>query len=609
MEKGEYNRRNYFLFGMSMLILFLLNFLINGWICEGPRVFYLDDMETVLLFQNSDFLSFVFTTSANKIRPVTYAFIGLILKCCSNCYEVIDELLLMLNFINSVIIFIVLYRMLKFQTKIERTAISLIGAGLFLISHFAYYNISEVWGIMEGIAIAFSIGLLFSLLRYIDSSKKKYYNIAVIMYALSLYTHERYFVLVFLFVIAIVFQNNINKRTKAMMLLPPFLLMVSFWLLRFFLFGDRMLDGTGGTAINESFNMMTVIQYAFSQIGYILGFNCGPAYLNGIDVKSVHWMINLLLGCRVLIIIFVCLCFIKRLIVNAEFRRMHLPVFVMLITFIALLIGSSSITIRVEMRWIYVSYAAFIILFFYMLSSLNVKTVVKSIFVLFFVFVSFVSELYYRDHYDNLYYWKTKDMAKALYCETVGSYGDDLRGKHIIIVSQSQFWADQTDKDWEDFFSPYVDSEGITVSYVANLNEVRAVADNNYIILVEDSQNKKYMDVTNEIKPYTISYGMYEDGWIEPECKLRFYGGDYKVIFSFFNPEELKGDERGKIFINGKEVVNFTIDGQWTDIELELTNDEDVYDIEIVLDYWVHENTGRSEDGRLSCILDIYTEE
>ena len=65
---------------------------------------------------------------------------------------------------------------------------------------------------------------------------------------------------------------------------------------------------------------------------------------------------------------------------------------------ILLCIGSSSVTIRVEMRWVYVVYAAALLFLAYMSSIMGYA----GILVLGYVALLFPVETFYREHWDTL---------------------------------------------------------------------------------------------------------------------------------------------------------------------------------------------------------------
>lgn len=536
----------------------------------------------------------------------------IVLKISEQNFEIIDEILLLLNYFNAVIIFLFSYWIIKSDNKVEKTGMALLSSLLFIASHFAYYNISEVFGIMEGMGILFAIGIEFTLMLYIYSKNgQKYFWASTALYALILYTHERYFTFLILFTVAACMKNGLQRKTVKQILIP-FFLMISFWGIRFYLFGNRMLDGTGGTNMMETFNFITAIKYCFSQVGYILGFQCGPQYLNGISANQVSVGINILLIMRLFLIFALFILFVRLLIVNQDFRKINIMSFIMFLSFIVVCIISSSTTIRVEMRWIYASYAMFSVLLVYMLYAvLKHYSHINTTMVLTFLFFAstLITEQYYRENYTNLYYWGEKDFSRELYKVTVGKYGQSLSDKEIIIISQNPVWGGvREDADWKQFFSPYINSDSLKVMYVNNISQAQINQSDESVILVEDILNRKYTDISEVCpvsnKPYIV-YGIYEDGWCEPDCKFEIYENtNTKYILSFYYPEisQLSGFPNGKIIVNSEKEISFELTGNFTTVEIELFPEE-VNTIQILSNFWVHENTGRSEDGRLSSVL------
>lgn len=441
-NKTQGKRWAFLIFGLT--VLFGANILFNAWISKGNRVFYGDDLEVVIAFKQArNWIEYSFSLTANKLRPIAMSVIYVVLKISEQNFEIVDEILLLLNYFNAVVIFLFTYWIIKSDNEVEKTWGGITSGIMFLASRFAYYNISEVLGIMESMGVLFAIGILFTLMLYIYNEKsKKYYWISIVLYAMILYTHERYFVFFILFIGAVCVKNGLQGKAVKQ-LLPPVFLVVSFWSIRFALFGSRMLDGTGGTNMKETFELKAVVKYCFSQVGYILGFQCGPQYLNGISVDQVSKGINFLLAIRVLLILILFILFIRLLIKDRDFRKTNITLCIMILLFILLCIVSSSTTIRVEMRWIYVSYAAFSVMLTYMLYAvLKHYKPINTMMVLTFAFfiLTLITERYYREHYTNLYYWGEKDFSRELYDVTVEKYGQSLNDREIIIINPNPAW-------------------------------------------------------------------------------------------------------------------------------------------------------------------------
>lgn len=610
------------LIGVSLFVIFITNLLFNYWICAGNRVFYGDDLVVFSKFLNSDgILKFIFSLSGNRVRPIAYMIIGLVLKFAANNYEIIDETLLVLNFINAALVFYFIYVIQAKQEFIKRNVLSLSGALLFIASRFAYYNISELIGLMEGVGITFSIGMLLLLYLYINRGDNKYIVGATILYVLVMYTHERYFLLFICFMVATLVKKNSSFIKRFAVVLPAFALILFFWIVRVILFGNRAIAGTGGTYISDTFDLITAIKFCFSQVGYIFGFNCGPRYLNGINAGQVPRVINFFLVLNLLCVLCVVILYVRLLIRNELFRCENLKNIILFITFIALCIISSSTTIRVEMRWIYTSYTAYVILLFYMIDgifkfySINAKALL--VFTIYLISI-FITEQFYRGNYSHIYYWDDKDMTRELHDITVDKYGDKLANMKILIVSESQFFSSWDEKEWKRFFRPYVDSSEISVYYVESINDAKqlAAAMSSSIVLYEDSDNRVYTDITNVVKDdadrpslLTINnlYGIYRDWWCEPDCKFEVLGyNNNKVKLMFYYPgdRELIGTASGKIIVNGEIETDFSLTDNLTSVEIPLSSDY-INTVQILSDYWVLEDTGRSEDGRLSCVLTV----
>lgn len=616
--KGQTFEDIWLLTCFNLLILFGVNLLFNSWINDGPRVFYRDDLWCVISCINTGSgFDYIFSTGANKFRPIAYAAIYFSYLLSNGSYEIIDEILLGLNFLNSVLVFYFAFWLQKDEQHVKRIIRSLACGILYIASRFAYYNISEVFGIMEGLGILFSLSMLFSLIVYLQINIRKYYVYATILYGAVLYTHERYFVLFVLFLL-VIFIKKVNLKQFCKMIVFPFLLLLSFWSSRLFLFGGRALDGTGGTDIKDTFNFLDMLKLCRSQVGYILGFQCGPAYLSGIHVSDVSRWINIFLCLRLIVILGIVLLFLRLLITNKEFREMHIKSFILFLVFIGSCIISSSVTIRVEMRWIYVSYSACLIMVFWMMYviSIHYETgTIRKLLLLCSLIITLIAEQYYREHYINIYYWTDKELAQSIYKATVDVYGDEMENKNLIFLISEEHDDDflETEEYWRQFFSPYFYSENITVSYKRSIQGVKDCITPKSIVLFEDLKNNRYVDITSAFPlgvNITYKYGIYEDGWCDPDCEFEISNyQDEKVTLTFYYPNDVVpiGKEGGLIIINGEKEVEFSLTGNSTTIGIELPK-QDTNSIRILSDYWVYENTGRSDDGRVSCVLQITAE-
>ena len=122
------------------------------------------------------------------------------------------------------------------------------------------------------------------------------------------------------------------------------------------------------------------------------------------------------------------------------------------IGFIALNIASSSVTIRVEMRWIYVSLAGALLFLSYIYGELT-EGVKKELYLkrlypghsLCTLRITYASaELFYRSCYPKLYLWPDQLRYNSLAEQTYEKYGNGIFGKTIYIIGNSYEMSDFT---------------------------------------------------------------------------------------------------------------------------------------------------------------------
>ena len=175
---------------------------------------------------------------------------------------------------------------------------------------------------------------------------------------------------------------------------------------------------------------------------------------------------------------------------------------VLYISFIICCIVSSSITIRVEMRWIYVSYAAFLIymaqILVYLIRYFDIKKFIIPVTV--YMVFGMICEQYYQSYYKNIYYWGTRLLTSSLYEQTLIKYGEDFFNKNVYIIGNSMMW---TTTEWRSFYSQFFNEDLIlsNVIYVEHVEELyeKLSAEEQSIILLEDLSDYKYVDLTEKV--------------------------------------------------------------------------------------------------------------
>lgn len=158
----------------------------------------------------------------------------------------------------------------------------------------------------------------------------------------------------------------------------------------------------------DTFKISDAIAHAWEQVAFVFGRNSGPDYLciepfakAPSDIRFLILASNAVLGLAVLI-------FLIGMIRDRGRVLAHGRNLVLFLAFIALCIGSSSVTIRVEMRWVYVVYAAALLVLAYMTSLMGPAGFLAIL----YAALIFPVETYYREHWSNLYLWPDQDEVQ-----------------------------------------------------------------------------------------------------------------------------------------------------------------------------------------------------
>ena len=279
--------------------------------------------------------------------------------------------------------------------------------------------------------------------------------------------------------------------------------------IRCYAIGKALPAGTGGTEVSDTFSLRQTLGYCIDQVKYIFGMNAGPEYLNGIPWEQTPSYIRGIVYISIVLICIAALIYIVDILRRCNCDRRSLTEAVtdgmLFIGFIALSIACSSVTIRLEMRWIYVSYAAALLYAAYMIGHIRgigtAKTIAAAAFIVYAVLSIYVN-IFYRGYFTKIYFWANQLRMNSLAEQTVEKYGlDGILGKDIYIIGNSyemtRFYADTFFKT----FDPDMKAEGTTVVFAEGVDDIDTdkVKAGEAIVLCELPEDNAYLDVTEEI--------------------------------------------------------------------------------------------------------------
>jgi len=300
-------------------------------------------------------------------------------------------------------------------------------------------------------------------------------------------------------------QNNPEskalKRPKILPFFLPFVQAFLFFSIRSLAIGSFVPKGTGGTEVQDGFSLTKALSHAFSQVFYIFGIQAGPDYLAGIPWEEVGRKHRYVIYASIAVLAFSILLALLFAIRKGKLKKEFFGKNILFLGFIALCIGCSSITIRVEMRWVYVSFAASLLYFAYLLGNTGMP--IPTFFALFFVCLRFPAEMKYRESFPRIYFWEDQERMNSLAEQTIGKYGRDyVLGKQVYILENnykmSKFYGDT----FFQVFDPEMSGQGTKIHFIKDFRELPSEANlYNSLVLKEVPEERAYRDITQEVFP------------------------------------------------------------------------------------------------------------
>lgn len=534
--------------GVALVLLLLFGLFINRHL--SIRALYGDDLYLWSFYGCEDFWSFTFPkVTKGNFRPFYWALSYLEFRLIGPHVHWYARFNVLLNVAIAWVIYF-FSRRLSRLTRMPQgmrigQAVGLLTGMLYLQSHFAAYQIAQVLGLLESLALLLALLTLWGLFDYMEGRGTRAYLRACLCFFLVIFTHERFIALAPLFYLAVITQYLTERRLcrrfarlRTVELLLPLLILAVFFGTRMVVAGEAIPVGTAGTKVQDTFSLAQALGFAFSQVAYIFGVNAGHAIFCGVSFgDSAHWVQALI------VLSWLCLLLMLLLYVRRAWRRGRItPRLIgenlLFICFIALCIGSSSITIRLETRWIYVSYTAALLYLSYMLGEIAKSGVVKpeadravrtraatvqrasaasvsasgereacrgmamvlAFSLLFMAYGAVMTpvEHYDRQHYPNIFFFFDQDRVNSLADCTIDAVGaGEFLGKKQVYIyynyyEMSDFYAEYFYKP----FDPAKTGQGTEIHFINRPDELPPDATvENSIVLMEHG-NRGYIDVT-----------------------------------------------------------------------------------------------------------------
>ncbi len=571
----------------ALVLLLLFGLFINRHL--SIRALYGDDLYLWSFYGCEDFWSFTFPkVTKGNFRPFYWAMSYLEFLLIGPHVRWYARFNVLLNVGIAWVIYF-FSRRLSRLTRVPHgmlfgQAVGLLTGMLYLQSHFAAYQIAQVLGLLESLALLLALLTLWGLFDYMEGRGTRAYLRACLCFFLVIFTHERFIALAPLFYLAVLTQYQTERRLcrrfapsrmsevprtsqppasasttecdtpgsdmlsgnrlgRLLELLLPLLILAVFFGSRMVVAGEAIPVGTAGTKVQDTFSLTQALGFAFTQVAYIFGVNAGHAIFCGVSfADSARW-VQALIGLSWLSLLLMLVLYVRSVWKRGRITPRLIGENLLFICFIALCIGSSSITIRLETRWVYVSYTAALLYLSYMLGEIaksgrvkpeagrTVRTraavpqrtsmdsvsasgehgerfgmkkcrtaMVLTFSLLFMAYGAVMTpvEHYDRQHYTNIFFFFDQDRVNSLADCTIDAVGaGNFLGKKQVYIyynyyEMSDFYAEYFYKP----FDPEKTGQGTEIHFINSPDELPADATvENSIVLMEHG-NRGYIDVS-----------------------------------------------------------------------------------------------------------------
>lgn len=334
-EEFEKRKNGLLIFALLLGVAFFVNRDVE------IKGLYMDDLYLWSCYGEQSFSEYVFPMGSTRFRFLYYLISWLEFMVIGNHVTWVVPINIVLNALIAYSICRIAFRMSG------RQFVSIAAAVAYLMSRMAYYQIGQLYGVMESMGLWAAIGILWFLYRYVNERDTKSYLAANLLLFSASFIHERYMALFPLLLLALLLgapaasERESGEETegrKSRRKKQPEKCSVSKWLLlllsaataaailliRLAFIGTLSPAGTGGTNVEDTFSVAEAVEHAWQQVGFVFGVGTGPDYLCGMTYEdSPEGIRNLILACWVVLGIMVAV-FLVRWLLDGERRLFHL---------------------------------------------------------------------------------------------------------------------------------------------------------------------------------------------------------------------------------------------------------------------------------------------
>lgn len=410
-----------------------------AWVLCMPRTLLIgDDLVLVTQFRDASWVKVFHGLSVdyagNKWRPLLL----LVLRAIVGAFGTSFAAYVALNSIVQIASALAIASIVLRLTRGSALLATLAGCA-FVVSRFAYYNLIQVQGIMEGLALLLMLLALRAVVVAYQERRLGALWSTPWLGALAIFTDERYLAIAPFLVAAPLLHpaRRSNLRAASALALSNCVAPLAYAAVKTFVFHAPVASGTGSTALAP--HAAQVWAFLVSAIANMLGFNAGNGYFTGRDMGDVG-MPAYVAGALVCVPL---LLLLGRYVLDVARRRTApQPLVLGLVLFVPLLL-TATVTIRQEFRWLYAPFALVVIALAGAGGRSGPRTVFSAL-AAFALTACVAGAVYYRQFATTVFFMHDMAVAASLRDALLRTPAERV----VLVVHHDrsfQFWAFQKD--------------------------------------------------------------------------------------------------------------------------------------------------------------------
>ncbi|MDO4488890.1 MAG: hypothetical protein Q4B67_07395, partial [Eubacteriales bacterium] len=306
-------------------------------------------------------------------------------------------------------------------------------------------------------------------------------------------------------------KTSEGKRSIARKIILILVVIVAFLgiqLLRKSVIGTFVPSGTGGSDLRADFSKKRFVLNVLTQIAYLLGFNLGPDFMCGLTWKMTSWPIK--------VTVVISAAMLLTLLFNYLKSRPVWREFVYFAGFIIGMVTASSVSIRVEMRWVLGSFMVLTALIAVVARHVSKMELAKGpergfydeagdrvaayiakyvgsglILACLASVLIIIINCYYMANMDEMYLRQDQRRHESFIERTYGTYGDDVLDMDVYILVN---YFELTEFEERNFNKPMKLFDGeLNVYHVDGPDSVPADG-RKKVVLYEDPETDSYLE-------------------------------------------------------------------------------------------------------------------